>query len=84
MGKIRKGKKYRMHTKVPAALSGNEKEGTVLLSSEGVVPLPEDIMKCKAVVSLLSKKDPGRGESGPGRKKKGRMKLKRQQWLQSR
>ena len=83
MGKIRKEKKYRMHAKAPTARLGSEVEARPPLSSEGVAPLPEDIMKCKAVVNLLAKKNPGEGDSGLRRKKKERMKMKREQWLQS-
>lgn len=83
MGKIRKEKKYRMHLKAPGAhLGSSDASPLVSLSAEGVVPLSEDIMTCKAVISL-EKKGPGESNSGLRKKKKERMKLKREHWLQS-
>ena len=76
MGKIRKEKRYRLHQKtcdVPSRRSDPP-------APPEVVPLPEDIMRSQAVVSLVVKHT-GRGEVGRGKKEK--LKMRKEQWLQS-
>ncbi len=78
MGKVRKEKKHRTHQKGPAATRKRVQISTPL---EGVVPLTEDIMKCEALLSLKAAIQDK--EKEPGKKKKERMKVKREHWLQS-
>ena len=89
MGKIRKERRHKLLLKTPGTLSNPRTSGKkqddlhLSLSAEGVIPLPEDIMKSLPVLGLSSAKVESQRDSDKVMTKKEKRKAKKEDWRKS-